>query len=119
MAESSSISSRDVGDARVCYCGLVANQFTATTPMNGGRRFYKCPRYESNGCRYWEWRDEELSPHVSMFIHKQKITVDALRQERNKFRKMVDDMVGSKAGNLNNVSALEEKVSNLELKLKQ
>ncbi|OIS98224.1 hypothetical protein A4A49_09508 [Nicotiana attenuata] len=118
MAESSSTSSRDLGDACACYCGLIANHFTATTPMNDGRRFYKCPRYESNGCRYGECRDEELSPYVSMFIYKKNITVDALRQERDKFRKMIDDMVGSKAGNLYNVSALVEKVSNLELKLK-
>ncbi|OIS95656.1 hypothetical protein A4A49_05128 [Nicotiana attenuata] len=118
MSESSSAASRDQGDNRTCYCELIANHFTATTPLNGGRRFYKCRHYETNGCHFWEWRDEELPPHVSMFIHKQKLSLNALRQERNNLRKMVDDMVGGKAADVNNVS-LEEKVSNLEQKLKR
>nr|XP_033516465.1 SAGA-associated factor 29 homolog A-like isoform X1 [Nicotiana tomentosiformis] len=25
-----------------CRCGIIANHFTSTTPLNSGRRFYKC-----------------------------------------------------------------------------
>ncbi|OIT28686.1 hypothetical protein A4A49_53194 [Nicotiana attenuata] len=109
----SSTSSRESGQSRTCFCGLTANQFTATTPMNGGRRFFKCPRPEDIACRYWEWRDEELPAHVSMFIHTQKMSLNAIRKERNNLKKTLDEFLGSNASDLKKVSCLEKKVSNL------
>ncbi|OIT22190.1 hypothetical protein A4A49_52599 [Nicotiana attenuata] len=118
MSESST-SSRESGQSRTCFCGLTSNQFTATTPMNGGCRLFKCPRPEDIACRYWEWRDEELSAHVSMFIHTQKISLNVIRKERNNLKKTLDEFLGSNASDLKKVTCLEKKVSNLDSNLKR
>nr|XP_016445359.1 PREDICTED: uncharacterized protein At4g04775-like [Nicotiana tabacum] len=54
---------------RICRCGEVANHFTSKTLLNPGRRFYKCPKPESEGCGFWEWHDEEFSDDALIAIN--------------------------------------------------
>ncbi|KAF8047165.1 hypothetical protein N665_0192s0006 [Sinapis alba] len=44
---------------KFCFCGLEANIRQAWTDKNPGRRFYGCPRYKVNGCKFFAWFDEE------------------------------------------------------------
>ncbi|OIT03853.1 hypothetical protein A4A49_57506, partial [Nicotiana attenuata] len=64
----SKCSSSSKGSNRRCHYGLTTNYFMAWTPLNAGRRFFKCLKHEDEKYSYWEWQDEELPPRVSNLI---------------------------------------------------
>ncbi|OIT22617.1 hypothetical protein A4A49_57157 [Nicotiana attenuata] len=81
------------GLSRLCGCGLTANHFVAETQLNGGRRFYKCPHFdEASSCGLWEWRDEEMPPHVTMLIHNLNTSLKSVEVKRNYLKKMVANL---------------------------
>ncbi|OIT19018.1 hypothetical protein A4A49_42741 [Nicotiana attenuata] len=108
MSENSASS----GSSRLCLCGcgLTANHFVAKTQLNGGRRFYKCPRFdEASSCGLWEWRDEEMPPHVTMLIHNLNTSLKSVEVERNYLKKMVANLeVGVSAERLKMEKIMEE-----------
>ncbi|KAK4714262.1 hypothetical protein R3W88_020169 [Solanum pinnatisectum] len=60
-----------------CQCGIATRIFTAFTPANVGKHFYK--RSKPNfiivlGCKcdYWKWVDDLLHPRVANLIHNLK-----------------------------------------------
>lgn len=69
---------------------MISNQFTTTKLINGVRELYKCYHYETNRCRYWEWRDKKNLPDMPMFIQNKKHSLNVLHQEWNLLRKMID-----------------------------
>ncbi|KAF3636468.1 hypothetical protein FXO37_25436 [Capsicum annuum] len=85
-------------------------------------------RSGSNSCGYWDWFDEKLPTHVSMMIHNPKIELDSIRKERDHLKKIAEDMdnaeisdlkdmtTTNESSDLEKVSTLEEKMSNLEFK---
>ncbi|XP_060202782.1 uncharacterized protein LOC132631206 [Lycium barbarum] len=96
---SSSISSPQQVQSRTCKCGLIARYFTATTPENGGRRFYKCRLPASNFCGYWDWIDDKLPPHKVSTLE-DKVSMLELKS-------------GLEISNLKKVETLELKVHKL------
>ncbi|OIT22544.1 hypothetical protein A4A49_54733 [Nicotiana attenuata] len=83
--------------SRRCGCGLIANHFMAKTPTNIGRRFYKCPRFdEESSCGLWEWRDQNIPPHVIMVISNLNNSLKCVEVEKNYLKKMVADFLSRK-----------------------
>nr|XP_018625911.1 uncharacterized protein At1g43920, Chloroplastic-like [Nicotiana tomentosiformis] len=87
-----SCSSQEVGSKMRCLCGMTAHYFTAYTPSNVGRRFYKCPKPDKTSCDYFEWVDEVLSDIVVTGICKLKSQLDAAKLERMKLKEKVEAM---------------------------
>jgi hypothetical protein len=43
----------------ICYCNLPAIQLIVKKDgHNNGRKFYKCPKYNDDKCKYFKWEDE-------------------------------------------------------------
>ncbi|KAJ8560426.1 hypothetical protein K7X08_022286 [Anisodus acutangulus] len=63
---------------RRCNCGMIANQFTSTTPSNPERKFFKCPKPKRSSCGYWQWEDEEYS---ESFVGGLVSSLDAFKNE--------------------------------------
>ncbi|OIT32791.1 hypothetical protein A4A49_52180 [Nicotiana attenuata] len=122
------------GSSRHCGCGLAANYFVEKTHLNGGRRFYKCPRFDVEAsCGLWEWRDEEMPPHVTMLIHNLNTSLKSVEVERNYLKKMVanledvvsaerlkmekimEEVEGINSAKLEKVARMEDKLQNMKL----
>ncbi|XP_075089268.1 uncharacterized protein LOC107789218 isoform X2 [Nicotiana tabacum] len=74
---------------------VIPGDFTieVKTQLNGGRRFYKCPRFDdASSCGLWEWQDEEMPPHVTMLIHNLNTLLKSMEVERNYLKKMVANL---------------------------
>ncbi|KAK4709046.1 hypothetical protein R3W88_029971 [Solanum pinnatisectum] len=69
MSQDSSVSSLS---AMKWQCGIAMRIFTAFTPTNAGRHFYKCSKPNGYKCDYWKWVDDPLHPRVSNLIHNLK-----------------------------------------------
>ncbi|OIT33029.1 hypothetical protein A4A49_64119, partial [Nicotiana attenuata] len=114
-------------------CGLIANHFMAKTHLNGGRRFYKCPRFDEEASRgLWEWRDVEMPLHVTMSINNLYTSLKSVEVERNYLKKMVanledvvfaerlkmekimKEMKGINSANLDNVARMEDKLQTIK-----
>nr|XP_018633094.2 uncharacterized protein LOC104115879 [Nicotiana tomentosiformis] len=87
-----SCSSQEVGSKRRCLCGMTAHYFTAYTPCNAGRRFYKCPKPDKISYGYFEWVDEVLSDRAMTVICKLKSQLEATKLERLKLKEKVEAM---------------------------
>nr|XP_009623941.1 uncharacterized protein LOC104115071 [Nicotiana tomentosiformis] len=88
-------SSGSIDSKRKYCCGFVAHHFTATTPMNCGRRFYTCPLPEKQGCEYWEWDDVEFSLRAVIVTSSQRRKLEAFEIERNRLMKKIADFEAS------------------------
>ncbi|XP_009764294.2 uncharacterized protein, partial [Nicotiana sylvestris] len=89
MSQSSSSLNRSIWR---CRCGLAANYFMVWTPLNAGRRFFKCPKHEDEKYSYWEWQDEEVPPRISNLMCSLKKKKEALICERNVLQRKVADL---------------------------
>ncbi|OIT35294.1 hypothetical protein A4A49_64431 [Nicotiana attenuata] len=122
------------GSSRLYGCGLNANHFVAKTQLNSGRRFYKCPRFdEASSCGLWEWRDEEMPPHVTMLIHNLNTSLKSVEVEKNYLKKMVanlevvvsaerlktekimEEVEGINSAKLQKVARMEAQLQNMKL----
>uniref|UniRef100_A0A3Q7H758 GRF-type domain-containing protein n=1 Tax=Solanum lycopersicum TaxID=4081 RepID=A0A3Q7H758_SOLLC len=63
-----------------CQCGIVTRIFTTFTPINSGRRFYKCANPNGYKFAYWKWVDDLLHPRVANLIHNLKKENDNLHR---------------------------------------
>ncbi|KAJ8555445.1 hypothetical protein K7X08_012941 [Anisodus acutangulus] len=61
-----------------CNCGMIANQFTLTTPSNPGRKFFKYPKPKRSSYGYCQWEDEEYS---ESFVGELMSSLDAFKNE--------------------------------------
>ncbi|XP_004231289.2 uncharacterized protein [Solanum lycopersicum] len=75
-----------------CQCGIVAKIFTAFTPTNAGRRFYKCANPNGYKCAYWKWVDDPLHPRVANLIHNLKKENDYLHRENKSLETKMADL---------------------------
>ncbi|OIT31031.1 hypothetical protein A4A49_65772, partial [Nicotiana attenuata] len=75
MSQGSSVS---FGSRNNYHCGIAASQFTATNPVNVGRRFSKY--------------DDLLDPRIADFINSLKCEKDALKHEKIVLQMKVDEL---------------------------
>ncbi|KAG5611888.1 hypothetical protein H5410_023169 [Solanum commersonii] len=75
-----------------CQCGIVTRIFTAFTPTNAGRHFYKCSKPNGYKCDYWKWVDEPLHPRVANLIHNLKKENDYLHREKKGLEMRIADL---------------------------
>nr|XP_009769523.1 PREDICTED: uncharacterized protein At4g04775-like [Nicotiana sylvestris]XP_016465194.1 PREDICTED: uncharacterized protein At4g04775-like [Nicotiana tabacum] len=76
---------------RKCLCGEIANNFTSTTPLNPGRRFYKCPKPEGSSCGYWEWVEDPVPDRALVVINNLKCELDVANLKINNLKSLLDD----------------------------
>ncbi|OIS99980.1 hypothetical protein A4A49_59959 [Nicotiana attenuata] len=107
-------SSDSINSKKKCRCGFVAHHFTVTTPMNYGRRFYKCPLPKKQGRGYWEWDDVEFPPQAVIVISSQRRKLEAFEIERNRLMKKIADFEASAVIDVETITKLRERLDALE-----
>uniref|UniRef100_M1DIE2 GRF-type domain-containing protein n=1 Tax=Solanum tuberosum TaxID=4113 RepID=M1DIE2_SOLTU len=53
-----------------CFHGLLLPLKTSWSDNNPGRRFWSCPYYGSQKCKYFRWSDDVVNEHSKFIIHK-------------------------------------------------
>ncbi|KAK4708249.1 hypothetical protein R3W88_029174 [Solanum pinnatisectum] len=71
------------------YCN---NNFTAFTPTNVGRRFYKFSKSNGYKCDYWKWVDDTLHPRVGNLIHNINKENDNFHREKKALESRMTDL---------------------------
>ncbi|KAH0668707.1 hypothetical protein KY289_023200 [Solanum tuberosum] len=89
MSQDSSVSNLST---MKCQCGIATRIFTAFTPTNAGRRFYKCSKPNGYKCDYWKWVDDPLHPRVANLIHNLKKENDNLHSEKKDLETRMADL---------------------------
>ncbi|KAH0682764.1 hypothetical protein KY290_021354 [Solanum tuberosum] len=65
-----------------CFCGEMARCFTSRTPLNPGRRFYRCSKPKIKNCGFWRWEDSSLeNSSIEVNLLKSKLEVATLKME--------------------------------------
>ncbi|XP_019233287.1 PREDICTED: uncharacterized protein At1g43920, Chloroplastic-like [Nicotiana attenuata] len=103
-----------------CRCGIFANHFTSTTPLNPGRRFFKCPKpkfllwffclQQNRSCGYFEWEDE-ISLNSDLVTTKDVTSSwEAIKNDRDKLKEELIAMEALHKAKAAKVIKLEEKI---------
>ncbi|KAH0696309.1 hypothetical protein KY290_013667 [Solanum tuberosum] len=65
-----------------CFCGGMASCFTSRTPLNPGRRFYRCSEPKIENCGFWRWEDSSSgNSSIEVNLLKSKLEVASLKME--------------------------------------
>ncbi|WMV29414.1 hypothetical protein MTR67_022799 [Solanum verrucosum] len=123
MSESScdSISNSKI---MTCFCGELARCFTSRTPLNPGRRFYRCSKPKIENCEFWRWEDSSSeNSSIEVNLLKSKLEVATLKMENLRESlnavKIERDNLKKKLENLESLNYFEvNKSRNLVSKLK-
>ncbi|XP_019260541.1 PREDICTED: uncharacterized protein At1g43920, Chloroplastic-like [Nicotiana attenuata] len=93
-----------------CRCGIFANHFTSTTPLNPGRRLFKCPKPKNRSYGYFEWEDE-ISLNSDLVTSKDVTSSwKAIKNDRDKLKEELIAMKAPHKAEVAKVMKLEEKV---------
>nr|XP_016466207.1 PREDICTED: uncharacterized protein LOC107788972 [Nicotiana tabacum] len=91
-------------------CGIITNHFTSTTPLNSGRRFYKCLKPKNCSYGYFEWEDE-ISLNSDLVTTKVLTSSwEAIKIDRDKLKEELIAMEALHQAEAIKVIKLEEKV---------
>ncbi|KAH0781541.1 hypothetical protein KY290_001139 [Solanum tuberosum] len=127
MSESScdSISNSKI---MTCFCGELARCFTSRTPLNPGRRFYRCSKPKIENCEFWRWEDsssENSSIEVNLLKSKLEVatlkmenlreSLNAVKIERDNLKKKLENLESLNYFEVNKSRNLEAKVSKLKM----
>ncbi|KAG5575976.1 hypothetical protein H5410_056110 [Solanum commersonii] len=106
-----------------CFCGEMTHYFTSRTPLNPGRRVYRCYKSKLENCRFWRWEDSSPgNSSVEVNLLKSKLEVAMLKMENLKESlnavKIEKDNLKKKLENLESLNYFEvSKSRNLEAKV--
>nr|XP_009627811.1 uncharacterized protein At1g43920, Chloroplastic-like [Nicotiana tomentosiformis]XP_016443642.1 PREDICTED: uncharacterized protein At1g43920, Chloroplastic-like [Nicotiana tabacum] len=93
-----------------CRCGIIANHFTSTTPLNPRRRFYKCLKPNNRSCGYFEWEDE-ISLNSDLVTTKDLTSsLEAIKNDRDKLKEELIAMEALHQAEAVKLMKLKEKV---------
>ncbi|XP_019237893.1 PREDICTED: uncharacterized protein At4g04775-like [Nicotiana attenuata] len=121
------MSENNCSSKRICRCGEVANHFTSKTLLNPGRRFYKCPKPESEGCGFWEWHDEKYPDAALIAINNVRleaanheikmlnVSLEALKVEKDGLTEKIELIDSMKKFEVKKNMELEAKVVKLKM----
>ena len=56
-----------------CNHDLKAELVTSRTAANPGRRYYRCPIWKEDDCRFFRWSDAGLSPSQDTYFQRIKV----------------------------------------------
>nr|XP_033516641.1 uncharacterized protein LOC117280989 [Nicotiana tomentosiformis] len=111
---------------RIYHCGEVANHFTSKILLNPGRRFYKCPKPDNEGCGFWEWHDEEFPDAALIAVNNVRlkaanheikmlnVSLEVLKVERNGLTEKIELIEAMKNFEVKKTMELEDKVVKLK-----
>ncbi|KAK4733425.1 hypothetical protein R3W88_007686 [Solanum pinnatisectum] len=104
-----------------CFCGELARCFTSRTPLNLGRRFYRCSKpmlhfsLNMENCEFWRWEDSSLeNSSIEVNLLKSKLEVATLKME-NLGESKIGEFRSLNYFEVNKSRNLEAKVSKLKM----
>ncbi|KAK4710075.1 hypothetical protein R3W88_004588 [Solanum pinnatisectum] len=106
-----------------CFCGGMASCCTSRTPLNPGRRFYRCSKPKIENCGFWSWEDSSSgNSSIEVNLLKSKLEVATLKMENLRESlnaiKIERDNLKKKMENLESLNYFKVKKSrNLEAKV--
>ncbi|XP_016456300.1 uncharacterized protein LOC107780282 [Nicotiana tabacum] len=101
-----------------CRCGIYANHFTSTTPLNPGRRFFKCLKFKNHSCGYFKWEDEISLNSVLVTTKDITSSWEAIKNDRDKLKEELIAMEALYKAEAIKIMKLEEKVLKTRMILK-
>ncbi|XP_019240298.1 PREDICTED: uncharacterized protein At1g43920, Chloroplastic-like [Nicotiana attenuata] len=93
-----------------CRCGIFANHFTSTTPLNPGRQFFKCPKPKNRSCGYFEWEDEISFSSDLVTTKDVTSSWEAIKNDKDKLKEELIALKALHKAEAAKVTKLEEKV---------
>ncbi|KAL6575188.1 hypothetical protein OROMI_012473 [Orobanche minor] len=85
---SSSSSSRNSIQRKLCRHGVEADLLTSGTTVNPFRRYYCCRLRHVNDCRYFEWMEPGMHPYQKECVRRLMTDYDLLQVENDRLQGM-------------------------------